>query len=558
MVFSASPPPSPSFNEVATTGDGKDITRELTGKLLEPQDKVLKSKGGKYEIYEDILRDDQVQSCFQQRRLAVVCREWQVIPGDETPQAAAAAEWMRGTLERIHWDSVTDKMLYGVFYGYAVAECIYGPGEQAVELLDIKVRKQRRFKFGVDGLLKLITKDNANGEDLPPAKFWSFAVGADNDDEPYGLGLAHYLYWPVFFKRNGLKSWLKFLEQWAGPTKKGTYQPGATEEEKKRLLQALAAIGEDSGVILPEGMEIELIEAARSGTADYATLQERMNAAIAKVILSQTMTTDNGSSLAQAQVHQEVKLEVVKADADLVCASFNETVVKWLIDWNFPGVAYPRVWRRVKDEPDLMVQAQRDEILTRIGFTPNQDYVQATYGEGFGVPEEVEQPRISPAQTDSLLKILDQTQGYTPEKRSAILRLAFPTLPEDQIAILVAEDVGFDSAHQAKAQDLTGGVSGVETQPATINLSEGLPQAPDTVTQFVVRLRERAQPEFERMTLRLRSALEESADLLEFRERLDDLYPEMDGEMLTQVMAEAMFASKLAGLFEAQEEAQEG
>ena len=43
-------------------------------------------------------------------------------------------------------------------------------------------------------------------------------------------------------------------------------------------------------------MTIELIEAARSGTADYEALYERMDKAIAKVVLSQTMTTEDGAS----------------------------------------------------------------------------------------------------------------------------------------------------------------------------------------------------------------------------------------------------------------------
>ena len=131
------PAASPPLNkEIATTGDGRDITRELQGALFEPQDKVLKSKGGDYAIYEDLLRDDQVHSCFQQRRLAVVSREWEVQPGDaENPTAVAAADWVRSTLERIGWDNICDKMLFGIFYGYAIAECLYVPGEKAVEVV---------------------------------------------------------------------------------------------------------------------------------------------------------------------------------------------------------------------------------------------------------------------------------------------------------------------------------------------------------------------------------------------------------------------------------------
>lgn len=550
------PTPAPKFGEVATTGDAnRDISREIQGLVLEPEDKVLKAKGGSYELYSDLLRDDQVYATFQQRRLAVISREWEVMPGGETPRDQEAADWLKATLERIDWDGITDKMLHGLFFGYAIAECIYAPGEVAVELQEIKVRNQRRFKFGLDGLPKLVTKENKDGEQLPPAKFWHFAVGASHSDEPYGLGLGHYVYWPVFFKRNGIKSWLKFLEKFAAPTKVGKYQPGATDDEKKRLLQALAAIGEDTGVILPDGMSVEFLEAARSGTADYATLQERMDAAISKIVLSQTMTTDSGSSYAQANVHAGVKQEVVKSDTDLVCQSFNQSVVKWLCAWNFPDLlTYPKVWRRVLEEPDLLPQAQRDEIIaTKLGFPPNQQYIQETYGDGFAVPEEAEQATLTGTQMEQLLKILEQSKGYSPEKRSAILKLAFPTLPDDQIAILIAED---EPAPAPVSEQNGNGNGSTFTTPTlqTIDLSEPLPQRNETVDAFVAQLRKKAQPEFERMTSQVREALNGSADLLEFRERLDGLYPDLDGETLTQVMAEAMFASKLAGIFEAQEE----
>nr|WP_306670755.1 MULTISPECIES: DUF935 family protein [unclassified Endozoicomonas] len=80
-----------------------------------------------------------------------------------------------------------------------------------------------------------------------------------------------------------------------------------------------------------------MIEAARSGTADYDVLCQRMDKAISKVILSQTMTTDDGSSHSQAEVHQEVARSVIKSDADLVCESLNQQVIKWLTEWNFPN-----------------------------------------------------------------------------------------------------------------------------------------------------------------------------------------------------------------------------
>ncbi|MDO6575377.1 phage portal protein family protein, partial [Staphylococcus pasteuri_A] len=84
------------------------------------------------------------------------------------------------------------------------------------------------------------------------------------------------------------------------------------------------------------------LEAARSGSADYETQRKALDQAISKIVLSQTMTTDNGSSQSQAKVHSDVKEDVIKADADLICESLNNTAVTWLTNWNFPGAKPPK------------------------------------------------------------------------------------------------------------------------------------------------------------------------------------------------------------------------
>lgn len=378
-------PDPPDLREIATTRDGRDITRGFvdTLPLLPSQDSVLQSRGrGDLRVYEEIARDDQVKTCFEQRRLAVVSREWDVEPGGTGAREEAAAQMLREQLNSIRWDAVTDKMLWGLHYGYAVAECLWVRDGRRVALDAIKVRKQRRFAFDPQMELRLLTTTRAvDGEPLPPRKFWLYQVGADNDDEPYGLGLGHWLYWPTFFKRNGIKFWLIFLEKFGAPTTKGTYPPNAGTEERQRLLAALRAVHTDSAIMVPEGMVIELIEAARSGTVDYTSLYDRMDAAIAKVILGQTMTTDDGSSRAQAEVHMEVRQDLVKADADIVCESFNRSVARWLTEWNFgPDVAPPRVWRDIEDPEDLQTRAERDKTLFDMGFRPTLREIQETYG----------------------------------------------------------------------------------------------------------------------------------------------------------------------------------
>ncbi len=188
--FAEPVPRRPVMGEIATSLDGRDITRGYVDALplLPPTDTVLQARGGgDYRIYEEILRDDQVQATFQQRRLAVVATEWEVVPGGRRRIDQAAADFLSEQLDRIRFDAITDKMLFGVFYGYAVAEILWARDGRFVVADRIKVKNPRRFGFAPGGGLRLLTLDNPDGEMLPPAKFWHFATGHWHDDDPYGL-----------------------------------------------------------------------------------------------------------------------------------------------------------------------------------------------------------------------------------------------------------------------------------------------------------------------------------------------------------------------------------
>jgi phage gp29-like protein len=376
----------PGLNrEIATTADGMDITRGYVGPLLTPYDSVLRNRGGDLTLYEQVLSDPQVKATVAQRQLAVTQCEWQVDAGGKRAIDQSAADFMREQINRIGWDNITTKMLYGVFYGYAVAELIYEVQGRYIGIKQVKVRNRRRFRFGKQMDLRLLTYEHMlEGIPAEAPYFWSFSTGADNDDEPYGLGLAHWLYWPVLFKRNGIKFWLIFLEKFGMPTGVGKYGSDANAAEKSKLLQAVRAIQTDSGIIIPEGMTVELLEAARSGTSDYAALHDTMDATIAKVVLGQTASTQGTpGKLGNDKLQGDVRADIIKADADLVCESWNMGPARWLTAWNFPGAAVPRVYRVTAEPEDLTDRADRDGKIKGLGFKPTLDYITATYGEGW-------------------------------------------------------------------------------------------------------------------------------------------------------------------------------
>ena len=351
----------------------------FAGEIVSNPDTVLVSLGGELKNYAKLLRDDQVHSLLEQRQDAPIAAEWEAVPGGEDSRDREAADFLRGQLMALNWDAITRRMHKGVLYGYSVAECIWGMDGNKITLDAVKVRKPWRFGFGKDGELKL--RVNAQTLLMPERKFWIAVWGADDDDSPYGQGLGHALWWPVYLKRNGAKFWAAYLDKFGSPSVKSKYPAGATEKEKATALEAAKAFRNESAVAVPEGFDVELIEAAKNSGGSYEEFLKYWDGAIAKIILSQTGTTQQGQYSGTAEVLNDVKSELVKADADLLCESFNDTVATWLTEWNFPGAKTPQVWRKVPNTRREEAQRAADKGAYEIGLELTDEAINRRYGE---------------------------------------------------------------------------------------------------------------------------------------------------------------------------------
>ena len=174
----------------------------------------------------------------------------------------------------VGWDAIIDKMLWGVYYGYGVAELMYARDGRHVTVDRITVRDSDRFRWGRGARVAPgRTGQSRTGEAMPARKFWTFTHGAETDDDPYGTGLSSFLYWPVQFKRQGVRASVIYLERFAHPTPIGTYQPGADKTEVRKLLQALEALTTAGAIALPEGMAVDKFEGTRVRTGRLRLVQ---------------------------------------------------------------------------------------------------------------------------------------------------------------------------------------------------------------------------------------------------------------------------------------------
>jgi len=368
--------------EIATVD--RDILFPAFDGILRNLDDTLLTRGGAegLKIYDNLERDGSVYGYLSKRKLAVTARAWEVVPGGPGAKEKKAAEVVKAMLETVGFDRLCKNLMDAVLKGFAVAEILWETDGATYFPREIKPKNQRRFHFDTDGALRLLTpQDMYQGEPVPERKFIVHTFG-DKDGSPYGLGLGSRLFWYVLFKREDFRSWLLFLDKFASPTAVGKYPPGSAKTEQDKLLAALGAIARDAGVVIPEGMAIELLEAKRSTAGSHEAFCRYLDEQIGLIILGDAPgAKDSGGALASAAIlRNEVRLELVADDADLLSATLNKTLLTWITELNVPGALPPTVWRDVKPAEDQTARSQRDKNLGSLGFRPTLKTVQETYG----------------------------------------------------------------------------------------------------------------------------------------------------------------------------------
>ena len=83
---------------------------------------------------------------------------------------------------------------------------------------------------------------------------------------------------------------------------------------------------------------------------------------------ARSLTSEAVGGQYKAEVQNEVRRDLIKADADLLCESFNRGPVRWLTDWNVPGAAYPRVFQQTEPADDLNGRAERERKIFDLGI----------------------------------------------------------------------------------------------------------------------------------------------------------------------------------------------
>jgi phage gp29-like protein len=347
-------------------------------------------------------------------------------------------------LEALPFMRISYDLLDAVLKGFSVGEVMWSI-DSGVTVSDVIARDQRRFTFDYECRMRLLTLQNPlYGEALPERKFIVHRFGS-KDANPYGLGMGNRLFWPVFFKRQTQQFWLTFLDKFGSPTALGKYPAGSSAPAKQALLSALSAISQEAQIAVPAGMEVTLLEGAKSGNSGYEDMCRYLDDEMSKAVLGETMSTTSkgaGMGSGQSKVHNEVLADTL-----------NGSLLTWITQYNVPGAKPPRIEWDVSESPDRLQTAQADEIVMAMGYEPSDDYIADTYGAGW--TKAPPPPPPAPGQFTPGSAFPGQLpQGAPPLKQpSTNVQMSGPNLQNVQITAPGSDPVSQQAEAMAQAAD---------------------------------------------------------------------------------------------------------
>lgn len=343
--------------------------------------------------------DAHYRSLLATRKLAVMRRRPTIKPASEDSRDLFVAEELATLVKSPEWFWMTLHSLDALGKGYACTEMVWDFSEGQASP-KFKVRDPRDFTIDMDTLSKVVRKipNTADTEDPPIGKYIihcpSLIHGSPVDGALARTEAILYLYGTL-----AMQDLADYIERFGTPTLIGEY---GSEDQRQEILDGLAALCRAGFGAIPKGVTIKPLDGSGARSGGNASLHEDvmrfLNQEKSKLVLAQTMSSEDGSSRAQAAIHNDVRNEVTDFDAWAVSTTQEQQVIKQWTEFNFPGSEPPTTERPGDDTEDIKTIADiafgiADHggrvavapILELLGFEPPNDEDEVLQPKGSGV-----------------------------------------------------------------------------------------------------------------------------------------------------------------------------
>ncbi|MFC5408018.1 DUF935 family protein [Larkinella bovis] len=285
--------------------------------LLNPNRQLL------YNLYADIMLDEHLISVTDQRRLNVTGVT--LMFGKDGKENEAIGK----LIDTEAFEQLLEHILDSRFFGFSLIQNDFATIINEQPQIKLVPRAHVKPGFGI----VVGNPGDMTGIDYTQPPYDTLYTPAGRADD---LGLLLAAAPLVLLKRGDVSDWATFNEVFGQPLRVAYYNP-MDPTQKPLLEKGMAEMGSMAYMILPDGAKVEFPTTYQTAAADtYERFANRMDKAISKLIVGQTMTTEDGSSRSQSEVHERTAGKIAQSDRRFALRILNSRIKPALIAQGYP------------------------------------------------------------------------------------------------------------------------------------------------------------------------------------------------------------------------------
>lgn len=327
------------------------------------EDDAVKLKGSAY--YDDLLkREDKIYKAFWVRVVAAQQRIKFFQPAHENcERCKLIQEFIEENFRKLgsyqpgtNFNNLVAQIMLSIVYGFTLHEIVLteadaGSYKGKLMLKYLKHRDQYNFEILTDkydnikdyGIkIKAVTLFNDDYEVTFRRDKFLITQFNPSKGNPYGHSAVEMrLGFMCLLKRLAYEFWGVRMQRYGIPSVKVTLSGYNDKQQSEKAEAIVRQYKNRSGVVLPKGMVMELLEAKESGNSNiFASLIQKCDEAILNCLNLTEYATDDtkgsGAGRAASKQHGMVRDQVTQSDCNWIADTINTQVIYPLISFNYP------------------------------------------------------------------------------------------------------------------------------------------------------------------------------------------------------------------------------
>lgn len=337
------------------------------------------------DVYRDISLDGHLTGIVESIKRKIKGREYHIINQDKTVDKELTAKF-----EQKWFGDLLDLAVDAYFYGYSLV----GLGDIKDDVFEWVENIDREYIVPELHAVKQHKYDVVNEDsiffDKPPYKHWYLLFGRATKD----LGIYHKVAPHCIGKKNLLLQAWDNAELYGMPIR--VIKTNTADEERRKWAEkAIEQMGSAAAGVIDEDDELELHE--RDEGDSYKTFLEpyyTSNQEISKAIAGQTMAFSEGSSRAQAEVHERLFTGIVTSFAVDISHDINKELLPrmvFLIGEMYAGKSFEWVEQEpvnILEKVDMITKLAHDGFVFEEGYVEEYTGIKAEQAINSGLKEK--------------------------------------------------------------------------------------------------------------------------------------------------------------------------